>query len=67
MNSEGKEMWPRRSPCCTPESDQIKFPLAIRGVGEPYANSENLWAIYQAFALKNISSNGVEYALDVQF
>ena len=29
---------PRWSPCCTPESDQIKCSLAIRGVGEPYAN-----------------------------
>ena len=33
---------PRGSPCCTPESDQIKFPLAIRGVGEPYTNYGSL-------------------------
>ena len=33
---------PRGSPCCTPESDQIKFPLAIGGVGEPYANDASL-------------------------
>ena len=24
------------------QSDQIKFPLAIRGVGEPYANDVNV-------------------------
>ena len=29
-------------PCSTPESDQIKIPLAIRGVGEPYANDVSL-------------------------
>ena len=28
--------------CCTPESDQIKFPLAMRGVGEPYAKDASL-------------------------
>ena len=36
MNGEGKRRGPRGSPCCTPESDQIKFPLARGGVGEPY-------------------------------
>ena len=30
------------SPCCTPESDQIMFSLAIRGVDEPYANDASL-------------------------
>ena len=33
---------PRGSPCCTPESDQIKFSLAMRGVGEPFANYASL-------------------------
>ena len=37
-----KRSGPGGSPCCTPESDQIKFPLAIRGVGEPYANDASL-------------------------
>ena len=42
MNSEGKKSGPRGSACCTPESDQIMFPLAIRGVGEPCANDASL-------------------------
>ena len=42
MNSEGKEKWAKRISCCTPESDQIKFPLAIREVGEPYVNDASL-------------------------
>ena len=33
---------PRGFPCCTPESDQIKLPLAIWGVGEPYVNDTSL-------------------------
>ena len=37
-----KRSGPRGSPCCTPESDQIKFPLAMRGVCEPYANDASL-------------------------
>ena len=37
-----KRSGPRGSPCCTPESDQIKFPLAMRGVGEPYAKEASL-------------------------
>ena len=42
MNSEGKEKWAEGSHCCTPESDQIKFPLAMRGVGELYAKDASL-------------------------
>ena len=37
-----KRSGPRGPHCCIPESDQIKFPLAIGGVGEPYANDASL-------------------------
>ena len=40
--SEGKEKWADGSPCCTPESGQIKIPLAMRGVCEPYAKDASL-------------------------
>ena len=70
MNSEGKRSGPRGSPCCTPESDQIKFPLAMRGVGEPYAKDTNLKISGQFIKhlRRRISlSYGVECVLDVQF